>query len=266
MSNNEYFFEEEEVEINSNFCKIMFSEEEINQKYIKEIEDDKSNQYTTINTDSLEAKISSNTLDDGSVKYLTKKKKPSNNIKKNNSKRKYDDDNIRSKIKNNFLRFVINFLNENIKEEYGHQKLLFRKPEYTDLRNKKENKEFLQKKLFEFISENDISQKYKTKDPEQNKKHLKKFILNDNSIVSNFLNMTMEFIYNNYFLNKKHEKYKKILFFDDFIEELEKKEDDKNYIEKVKKIAKENYVSYYKNYNEENENFTKIKFNVFKDE
>ena len=59
----------------------------------------------------------------------------------------------------------------------------------------------------------------------------------------------MESIYNNFFLNKKHEKNKKIVFFDDFIKELENEKEDQNYIEKIKKIAKENFLSYYKNYN-----------------
>ena len=239
MNINEYYCDEEN-EINSNFCKVIFSEE-YNSKYFYEIEDDKSNQPTEINSNSL---IPNNCSLNGSYQnffskeFLTKKKKPS--IKN----RKYDYDNIRSKIKNNFIRFVFNYLNETIKEKFGHQKLLFRKPEYSDLRNKKKNKEFLQKKLFEFILENDISSKFKTKDPELNKKHLKKFDLNDNSKVSNFLNLTMESIYNNFFLNQKHKKN-----FDDFIKKLENEEEDKNYIERIKKIAKENFISYYKNYN-----------------
>ena len=276
MSSFEYSYDEEleinydeELEINydeeleiKNYCKLM-SSDEINQKYYDEIEEDKSNEPTAPNTEPLE--IISNVEDQKliSTEEFSTKKKEKKNIK-NNKGRKYDDDNIRSKIKNNFLRFEFNYLNETIKEEFGHQKLLFRKIEYSDLRNKKENKEFIQKKFFEFILENDISSKFKTKDPELNKKHLKKFDLNDNSKVSNFLNLTMESIYNNFFLNKKHEKNKKIVFFDDFIKKLEKEEEDENYIEKIKKIAKENFISYYKNYNEENGKNIKKKFNVVK--
>ena len=264
---NYSYDKEEEIK---NVCKLMDSDgkimfgDEIDQKYKDEIEEDQSNEPTAPNT---EPKIISNVEDQKliSTEEFSTKKKEKKNIKNNNHKgRKYDDDNIRSKIKNNFLRFLFNYLNETIKEEFGHQKLIFRKPEYSDLRNKKENKEFFQKKFFEFILENDISSKFKTKDPELNKKHLKKFDLNDNSKVSNFLNLTMESIYNNFFLNQKHEKNKKIIFFDDFIEELEVIKEDKNYIERIKKIAKENFISYYKNYNEENEKNIKKKFNVVK--
>ena len=254
--------EEEKKEELKNVCKLMPSDE-IDQKYYDEIVEDKSNEPTGPNTEPLE--INSNVEDQKliSTEELSTKKKEKKNIK-NNKGRKYDDDNIRSKIKNNFLRFAFNYLNETIKEEFGHQKLLFRKIEYSDLRNKKENKEFYEKKFFELILENDISSKFTKIDPERNKTHLKKFDLNDNSKVSNFLNLTMESIYNNFFLNKKHEKNEKIIFFDDFIEELENENEDENYIEKIKKIAKENFISYYKNYNEENGKNIKKKFNVVK--
>ena len=173
-----------------------------------------------------------------------------------NNKKIKRKDNIRSIIKNNFLIFVFVYVNYIIKEEYKYQKVLFRKPEYKEISggNKKENKEFFQKKLYEVLLENDISPKYSTKDPEQNKKNLKRFDLNDNSKVSNFLNLTMESIYNNYFLNKK-EKINEILFFDDFIEQLKNKNEDERYIEEIKKIAKEDFISYYKNYKKKNEGF-----------
>jgi len=171
----------------------------------------------------------------------------------NNNERK---DNMRLRIKNNFRHFYFDYLNELIKNEYKYQKFLFRKPEYEiSGENKKENKEFFQKKLFEIIEEKDISPKYKTKNPEQNKKNLKRLNLNDNSKVSNFLNMTMEFIYNNYFL-KKEENYNEVNFFDDFIEELKNTKDEK-YIEKIKKIAKEDFISYYKKSNKKSEFLSK---------
>ena len=202
MCSIEYPYDEEE-EINydkelemKNYCKLM-SSDEIDQKFKNEIEEDQSNEPTAPNTP---LEIISNVEDQKliSTEEFSTEKKEKKNIK-NNKGRKYDDDNIRSKIKNNFLRFDFNYLNETIKEEFGHQKLLFRKIVYSDLRNKKENKEFFEKKFFELILENDISSKFKTKDPELNKKHLKKFDLNDNSKVSNFLNLTMESIYNNFF-------------------------------------------------------------------
>ena len=119
----------------------------------------------------------------------------------------------------------------------------------------------------------------KKKKPELNKKHLKNYDLNDNlcnnnlneSKVFNFLNLKMELIFNDYFLNKKPEKdflnqkrkkKDKILFFDDFIEELKDKKEDENYIEKVKEVAK-NYVSFYNNVKEKDESISSKKRNLF---
>ena len=119
----------------------------------------------------------------------------------------------------------------------------------------------------------------KKKKPELNKKHLKNYDLNDNlcnnnlneSKVFNFLNLKMELIFNDYFLNKKPEKdflnqkrkkKDKILFFDDFIEELIEKKEDENYIEKVKEVAK-NYVSFYNNVKEKDESISSKKRNLF---
>ena len=160
--------------------------------------------------------------------------------------------------------FVFIFLNNLIYQQYGYQKILFRKLEYKDIRSKEYNKEFLQKKFYEIILDNNITSKYKKKDLELNKKHLKKIDLNDNSNISNFLNMTMKFIYNNYFLNKKHEKNyflnqkHKIVYFDDFIEKLKDKNENEYYIEKFKKIGKEDYISYY--FKEKKQKKKKIKF------
>ena len=128
-------------------------------------------------------------------------------ILKKFKKRKNDNDNIRSKIKNNLFKFAFAGLNDLIYQQYGgKQKMLFRKLEYKDIRKRIYIKELLQKKFYEIILDNNITPKYSTRDLELNKKHLKKLDLTDNSNVSNFLNMTMKVIYDNYFLNKKHEK------------------------------------------------------------
>ena len=81
----------------------------------------------------------------------------------------------------------------------------------------------------------------------------------------------MELIFNDYFLNKKPEKdflnqkrkkRDKIIFFDDFIEELIEKKEDDIYIENVKKVAK-NYVSFYNNVKEKDESISSKKRNLF---
>ena len=173
-------------------------------------------------------------------------------ILKKFKKRKNDNDNIRSKIKNNLFKFAFAYLNDLICQQYGgKQKMLFRKLEYKDIRRRIYIKELLQKKFYEIILDNNITPKYSTRDLELNKKHLEKLDLTDNSNVSNFLNMTMKVIYNNYFLNKKHEKNlnqkKEIIYFDDFIQKLKTHNEDEYYIEKFKKVAKENFISYYFN-------------------
>ena len=173
-------------------------------------------------------------------------------ILKKFKKRKNDNDNIRSKIKNNLFKFAFAYLNDLICQQYGgKQKMLFRKLEYKDIRKRIYIKELLQKKFYEIILDNNITPKYSTRDLEKNKKHLEKLDLTDNSNVSNFLNMTMKVIYNNYFLNKKHEKNlnqkKEIIYFDDFIQKLKTHNEDEYYIEKFKKVAKENFISYYFN-------------------
>ena len=175
-------------------------------------------------------------------------------ILKKFKKRKNDNDNIRSKIKNNLFKFAFACLNDLIYQQYGgYQKMLFRKLEYKDIRKRIYIKELLQKKFYEIILDNNITPKYSVVDLELNKKHLKKLDLTDNSNVSNFLNLTMKVIYNNYFLNKKHEKNyflnkkQDIIYFDDFIQKLKTHNEDEYYIEKFKKVAKENFISYYFN-------------------
>ena len=199
-----------------------------------------------------------------------------------NERRKEKPDLIRIRIKNKFHKFSITYLNYLIrKENKNKQKRKFRKIEYKKFfgGNKIQNKEFLQKKFKDFLEENKITPKFKNVKPELNKEHLKNYDLNNNlcnnnlneSNVSNFLNMNMGSIFNDYFLNKKCEKdflnqkrkkRDKIIFFDDFIEELRDKKEDDNYIENVKEIAK-NYVSFYNNVKEKDESISTKKRNLF---
>ena len=201
------------------FLDDQYDEHKKQEEYLKEVNDNKSNQPTGPETDS----SNPNNLSEPSNQGVENKKEI------NNETRKFGDDNIRAKIKNYFLLLVFTFLNNLICQQYGYQKMKFRKLKYKDIRNKEYNKKLLQKKFYEFILETNITSKFKTKDLELNKKHLKKLNLNDNSNVSNFLNMTMKFIYNNYFLSKKHVKNyflnqkEEILNFDDCIKKLKKK-------------------------------------------
>jgi hypothetical protein len=284
-------YEDESNEFMENVRKHDFLDDQYDEhikqeKYLKEVNDIKSNQPTGPETDSSNPNNLSEPSNQGveNKKEINKLNQPiepetdssnPNNLSEpsnqgvenkkeiNNETRKFGDDNIRAKIKNYFLLLVFTFLNNLICQQYGYQKMKFRKLKYKDIRNKEYNKKFLQKKFYEFILETNITSKFKTKDLELNKKHLKKLNLNDNSKVSNFLNMTMKFIYNNYFLSKKHVKNyflnqkEEILNFDDCIKKLKKKNKD-DYIEKFKKIAKEDYISYY--FEEKNRKKKKIKF------
>ena len=113
----------------------------------------------------------------------------------------------------------------------------------------------MNKKLKEFLCENKISKKYKHCDRYQNKINLEELekYKNFNSYSNNknepnfyeCLEMTIETFYKEIFLKK---------YLDEFIEENIKKENDENYIQKLKKSA-ENLIEYYKNEENENKNY-----------
>ena len=179
---------------------------------------------------------------------------------------KTEKGNIRSKIKNKYHKFIIDFLNEQIRNiNKGRQKVKFRTIDYniTNIRNKRENCNLLQikiKDLFDY----DISNKYIGKPKEQNKKTLDKTY----SDLKYYYEMTYEDFFTNYFLIKNHPKEfsNKIVFFFDFVEKEKQKElnrinllynndesekqkqkiRNKNYIDTLIELAK-NYISFYKN-------------------
>ena len=140
---------------NHNFFDSNYNEH-IKQKYLDEENNIKSNQPTEPETDPQ----NQNNLIEPSNQGVQ-----NSNLNENKKKtdRKFGDDNIRSKIKNRFLSFAIIFLNYLIYQQYGYQKILFRKLEYQDIRNKKYNKKFLQKKFYEIILEYNITSKFKKK-------------------------------------------------------------------------------------------------------
>jgi hypothetical protein len=178
---------------------------------------------------------------------------------------KTEKGNIRSKIKNKYHKFIIDFLNEQIRKiNNGRQKVKFRTIDYniTNIRNKKENCNLLKIKIKDLLS-NNISNKY-GKPKEQNKKTLEKTY----SELKSYYEMTYEYFYTNYFLMNNHPKEfsNKIDFFNDFVKKEKQKELNKidkihenneeekkkqkirneNYINNLNYMGK-NYISFYKN-------------------
>ena len=193
--------------------------------------------------------------------------KPGRKKKRNSSNfhDKSEKGNIRSKIKNKYHKFIIDFLNEQIRKiNNGRQKVKFRTIDYniTNIRNKKENCNLLKIKIKDLLS-NNISNKY-GKPKEQNKKTLEKTY----SELKNYYEMTYEYFYTNYFLmnNNPKEFSNKIDFFNDFVKKEKQKELNKidkihenneeekkkqkirneNYINNLNYMGK-NYISFYKN-------------------
>ena len=178
---------------------------------------------------------------------------------------KFECNNIRCKIKNNCFIFLINFLNDKIREIFGYQMIKFRKInyKYINIRNKKENYLLLNKQIKDILSL-DISLKYKNKNEKQNVITLNKIY----SFLSKYLDLKFEDFYKEYFLKKyspNDNKSKAKDFFDfinlqkenylkklnlskyDPFEIQEKFEEINNYINKVKKIGEE-YIDFYKKY------------------
>ena len=219
------------------------------------------------------------------------KSKSMNDNKKKIIKKKTHDKtesgNIRSKIKNHFHRFIVEFMNEKIREiNDGKQIMKFRKINYktTNVRNKKDNKELIEAKIKEIFKYN-ISSKYKYKSKKQNLKTLNATY--QNLILKKYLDMTYEEFYTKLFLQDEHPSTvsNKVKFFCDFIKkererglkQIELNEDsflDKlinlkdfdDYLDIVKKEAN-NYINYYKNLNPDgtksNKKEKKKKFPVF---
>jgi len=178
---------------------------------------------------------------------------------------KFESNNIRCKIKNNFFIFLINFLNDKIREIFGYQMIKFRKInyKYINIRNKRENYLLLNKKIKDILNL-DISLKYKNKNENQNVITLNKIY----PFLSKYLDLKFEDFYKNYFLKKyssndvksktkdffdfinlqKENYFKKIDLREyDSLEIQRKFEEIDNYINKVKIIGEE-YIDFYKKY------------------
>ena len=198
--------------------------------------------------------------------YRGRKRNESNYInKKQKIHNKFESSNIRSKIKNNFFIFLINFLNDRIREIFGYQIIKFRKInyEFINIRKKKENYLLLNKQIKDFLCL-DISSKYKSKDENKNNIALNKIYPH----LSKYLDLKFEDFYRQYFLKKyssndkksktkdfynfinlEKEKYLKKIDLNEYnsIEKEEKIKEIDLYINKIKKFAEE-YIDFYKKY------------------
>jgi hypothetical protein len=208
--------------------------------------------------------------------HINKKKLPGRkklNTKNTKTHDKYSNFNIHQKIKNNFHKFSISFLNRLIINKYGYQFRKFRKIHYKIIKYEKiinNNKKNFLKQTLKEILKNEVTSKFRNISKNQNEKNL--YCLSndfdDDDIINKFLNFSLEEIYKNYYLQKKNTKIfnlslneeDEIIFFDDFIEELKKK-NEKKYIEKVEKYAKEEFVDYYKKKEEKKKLFIVNKCN-----
>jgi hypothetical protein len=214
----------------------------------------------------------------------TQKKNSNNNLIKKEKRKKHDkteNGNIREKIKTNYHKFIIDFLNEKIREKFrGKQIAKFRKiSPKKNSKNKIFNKNLLLISIKDFVK-NKISKKFQYKPEDQNIKTLEKI----NPLLDNYLEMSYEDFYTNYFLkentntnnnnlnstnntnkkSKKSKKSKKIDYFNDFLNKIKLKEIEEielnifneeeknkkykeleNYLNKIKFIAY-NYIKYYK--------------------
>ena len=190
-------------------------------------------------------------------------------IQNHNKKKIHDkteNGNIRAKIKTNYHKFMIDFLNEKIRElRKGKQIVKFRKIQYkiSKIRKRDYNRNLLNSTIKDFL-ENDISLIYKYKSKEQNKKTIEKIY----PLLKQYLDMTYEEFFTYLFL-KKNDKSEnnKVKNFYNYINNLKKKEIknielnfyDENqkkdkylelekYINKIQMLG-ENYINFYKTTN-----------------
>ena len=188
--------------------------------------------------------------------YINKKKKIHN---------KFEPFNIRSKIKNNFFKFLISFLNDKIRKIFGYQIIKFRKLNYKFInkRNIKENYLLLNKKIKDILCLEKISKKYK-KDENKNIITLNKIYPH----LSEYLDLKFEDFYKQYFLKKysSNDRKSKTKDFYNFInsekekclkqidlnecnsiEKEEKLKENNLYFNKIKKIGEE-LIDFYKKF------------------
>lgn len=175
-----------------------------------------------------------------------KRKRDYQNNKKVHSK--YDNDNIIRKVQVHFQNYLVLLINEIIKN-YGFDKK-FLKIDYKNIKNvNKKNVENMKTKEIGQILRQNISTKYRklyTIDKEMNNKLYLEVIKHDN--IRKFLSETYINIFRNfYFINKREiNEYDLNIKLSDNVKTyhdlLEENEEDKEYIEKIKKVVEEYYL------------------------
>ena len=165
-------------------------EKEIEQKKEKEKEIERQIIYVP------KFKITNKSESNEDINQVSQKKRGRTNTGKSKIiHNKYSDDNLRRKCKHLVLQNLMKFINDKIKEIYGHigygmkiKKLLIINQEQISNATIKFNKNFLSKKLSEIFSVN-ISTRYTNFDKEHNKILISELINDKDEIKRNYFKM-----------------------------------------------------------------------------
>ena len=165
-------------------------EKEIEQKKEKEKEIERQIIYVP------KFKITNKNESNEDINQVSQKKRGRTNTGKSKIiHNKYSDDNLRRKCKHLLLQNLMKFINDKIKEIYGHigygmkiKKLLIINQEQISNATIKFNKNFLSKKLSEIFSVN-ISTRYTNFDKEHNKILISELINDKDEIKRNYFKM-----------------------------------------------------------------------------
>ena len=207
---NEKFGEEQkninnENNNNSFKIKIIFEENTINEKSTNEkTEQEKEIEQKKEKEKEIERqiiyvpkfKITNKNESNEDINQVSQKKRGRINTGKSKIiHNKYSDDNLRRKCKHLVLQNLMKFINDKIKEIYGHigygmkiKKLLIINQEQISNATIKFNKNFLSKKLSEIFSVN-ISTRYTNFDKEHNKILISELINDKDEIKRNYFKM-----------------------------------------------------------------------------
>ena len=171
------------------------------------------------------------------------------NYKAKKKYRRVRFDNCRTKIKIHFFKFLIDFINDYIKHSLRIKNLKFRKIGHIDIQSSsvKANKSLIFATIREVLNNFSVSEKYRDKEA-QNKVSMT--LLDKRKVSIDFLDMPLMEFFDTIYLSKNidvlKEKYglKKGIPFYLFLENLEKKEKDFEFINRLK-VTAEGFINYY---------------------
>ena len=171
------------------------------------------------------------------------------NYKAKKKYRRVRFDNCRTKIKIHFFKFLIDFINDYIKHSLCIKNLKFRKIGHIDIQSSsvKANKSLIFATIREVLNNFSVSEKYRDKEA-QNKVSMA--LLDKRKVSIDFLDMPLMEFFDTIYLSKNidvlKEKYglKKGIPFYLFLENLEKKEKDFEFINRLK-VTAEGFINYY---------------------